>query len=158
MIKSLEDISETKKRLQVEIPADVIEKKIQHSLEEVRKQARIPGFRPGKVPISIIEKRYGKQVESEVVEKVVTEYYAEAIKEADLTPVANPEWENADFQRNQPLTMTFAVEVLPKIESLAYEGIEVRDEEIAVSDEDVENVLMRTRAEHVRYDAVERAV
>lgn len=158
MIKSLEDISETKKRLQVEIPADIIEKRIQDSLEEVRREAKIPGFRPGKVPISIIEKKYGKQVESEIVEKLVSEYFAESIKEANLTPVANPEWENADFKRSQPLTLTFAIEVLPKIEKLEYEGIAVHDEEIEVSDEDVENVLMRTRAEHVRYEAVERPV
>ncbi|MGE5893647.1 MAG: trigger factor [bacterium] len=158
MVKNIENISETKKRLQVEIPADVIETKIQESLGEVRQRAKIPGFRQGKVPVAIIEKRYGQQVESEVVEKLVSEYYAKAIEEAKLHPVAYPAFEKTDFTRKHPLEMTFTVEVMPEIGNLQYEGIVVRDEDIEVAEEEVESVLMRTRAEHVKYESLDRPV
>ena len=65
MLKSVEDINTTKKRLRIEIPSDVIEKEIGNSLEKVRQKAKIPGFRPGRAPINLIERRFGKEVEAE---------------------------------------------------------------------------------------------
>jgi trigger factor len=74
LIKSCEEISSTKKRLTIEIQADIVETEIQKGLLEARRRANLPGFRAGKAPMSIIEKRFGKSVESEVLEKLVPEY------------------------------------------------------------------------------------
>ena len=101
MLKSCEEISATKKRLTIEIPADVVEAEIQKGLQEAQRKAQIPGFRSGKAPMTIIEKRYGKSVESEVLEKIVPDHYMLAVKEADIKPVSRPEMEDAiDFKRN----------------------------------------------------------
>lgn len=153
MLKSVEDISATKKRLTIEIPAETIEKEIRDSFEKVRRKSTIPGFRTGKAPIELIEKRFGKEVEQDVLDRIVPHGYVEALKEADITPAANPVLEEKfDFKRNQPLSMTLTVEVMPKIENLNYENITVKDIPVSVSDEDVESVLLRQQEEKATYE------
>lgn len=159
MLKSLEEISATKKRLTIEIPADVIETEIQKGMAEARQQAHIPGFRPGKVPAGMIEKKYGKNIENDALEKLVPEYYAQALKEANLTPVARPEMQSELMLiRQSPITMTLTVEVRPKIEPLSYEGITVKEAPFAVSDEDVDSVLKNVAEEKGSYEPIEEAI
>ncbi|HXX54184.1 MAG TPA: trigger factor [Thermodesulfovibrionales bacterium] len=153
MIKALEDISATKKRLRIEIPADMIEQEIRDSLEKLRRKTTIPGFRTGKAPIDLIEKRFGKEVESDVLERIIPMGYVDALREANITPVANPVLEEkSDFKRKQPISMTLTVEVMPSIENLKYEEIPLKDIPVAVSDADVESVLRRQQEEKATYE------
>lgn len=159
MIKTVEDISATKKRLRIEIPADMIEKEIRDSLEKLRRKTTIPGFRTGKAPIDLIEKRFGKEVESDVLERVIPQGYVDALREANITPVANPVLEEkSDFKRRQPISMTLTVEVMPAIENLSYEEIPLKDIPVAVSDADVESVLRRQQEEKATYEPAEGPV
>ena len=159
MLKSIEDINATKKRLRIEIPSDVIEKEIGDSLEKVRQKAKIPGFRPGKAPISLIDKRFGKEVEAEVLDKVIPEYYSKAIKEAEITPVATPTFEERlDFKRNNPLNLLFTVEVLPKIENLEYENIKIKDIPVVVDDDEMEEYIKKLREDKAIYEVAEKDV
>ena len=156
MLKLFEDISATKKRLTIEIPADVVEAEIQKGLLEARQHVNIPGFRPGKVPANMIEKKYGKGIENDALEKLVPEYYTQALKNAELVPVARPEMESElTLIRDEPVTMTLTVEVRPKIEPLSYEGITVKDVPVAVSDEDVDTVLKNVAEEKGSFEPVE---
>lgn len=159
MLKSIEDINTTKKRLRIEIPADVIEKEISDSLEKLKHKAKIPGFRPGMAPISLIEKRFGKEVEAEVLDKVIPEYYRNALKEAELIPVAMPVFDkDTDFKRNNPLNLSFTIEVMPKIENLNYENIKIEDIPMVVDETDIEDYLKRLREEKVIYEVAEKEV
>ena len=159
MIKTVEDISATKKRLRIEIPAEVIEKEIQDSLEKLRRKTTIPGFRTGKAPVDLIEKRFGKEVESDVLERLIPQGYVDALREANITPVANPVLEEkSDFKRKQPISMTLMVEVMPNIENLNYEDIPLKDIRVAVSDSDVESVLRRQQEEKATYEPSEGPV
>jgi trigger factor len=156
MLKAVEDISMTKKRLKIEIPAEVIEEEIRSSLEKLKTNSMIPGFRPGKAPLSIIEKRFGKRVEGEVLDKLIPRMYVEALGEAALTPLTTPVIEEAlNFKRNEPVSMTFTVEVMPKIETLKYEQLKVKDIPVTVSDSDIEDVLRRLREERATYEPSE---
>ena len=158
MLKALEDVSSTKKRLKIEIPAETIEAEIKKGLAAVQKNSRIPGFRPGKAPMSLIEKKFGKSVEADVLEKLVPESYMEALKEADVRPVSEPVMEESfDFKRNAPLAMTVTVDVRPKVENLRYEGIQVKDIPIEVTDEEIESVLKNLAEERATYEAVDEA-
>jgi trigger factor len=157
VLKSIEDINATKKRLRIEIPSDVIEKEIGDSLEKLRQKAKIPGFRPGKSPISLIEKRFGKEVEAEVLDKVIPEYYSRALKEAEITPVATPIFEERlDFKRNNSLNLLFTVEVLPKIENLEYDNIKIKDIPVFVDEADVEEYLKKLREDKAVYEVAEK--
>ena len=155
MQKTVEDINPTKKRFTVEVPADVLEQRITDALRNIGRNVKIPGFRPGKAPLSLLDKRFGREVESDVLEKVIPEYYLKAIKEENVTPVSPPVFESYDFKRREPLKMTFTVEIRPEIKDIRYEGIEVTDEEIEVSEEDIEETLERLKLEKSTYEPVE---
>lgn len=159
MLKSLQDLSPTKKRLKIEIPAEDIEAEIQKALLNVQRRSKLPGFRPGKAPIGMIEKKFGREIEAEVLEKIVPEYYVRALKEADITPVSRPVAEESfDFKRNSPLSMTIKVEVRPKVENLNYEGITVKDVPVVVTEEDIEKVLKNIVEERVTYESSDAAI
>lgn len=153
MLKTVEHISGTKKRLKIEIPAETIEKEIGSVLQKLKEEIKIPGFRQGKAPISLIEKRFGKKAEADALEKIISDSYSAAIKEADIIPIANPVIEEeGEFKRKAPLSLTLTVEVRPKLEGLSYEGIKVKDIPVDVRDEDIESTLKRLQEEKAVYE------
>jgi trigger factor len=153
MLKTVEDISPTKKRLQVEIPPDAVESEIKNTLNKLKATTKMPGFRQGKTPVALIEKHYGKRAESEAVERVVPEYYMKAVQEAKLNPIARPEIEGQPkFERNAPFNLTFVVEVLSEIKDLNYEGVKVKEVILEVKDEDVEATIERLRDEKAVFE------
>lgn len=159
MLRAVEEISTTKKRLMIEIPTDAIEKEIRDAFEKLRRKSTIPGFRTGKAPMELIEKKFGKEVEQDVLERVIPRGYVDALKEANLTPVGNPVLdEKGDFKRHQPFSMTLTVEVMPKIENLQYENIKVKDIPVTVSEPDVESVLRRQQEEKATYEPSDEPV
>lgn len=159
MLKSVEDISKTKKRLKIEIPSDVIESEIRKVLLEKQKKVRMPGFRPGKTPIALIEKKFGKEIELEVLDKLTLDFYLDAIREANLKPVSNPMVEDTiEFQRGNPLSMTVTVEVMPKLDDVKYENITVREVPFEVTEEDIDAFLKRLIEEKASYETVNEVI
>jgi len=159
LLKSIEDINATKKRLRIEVPAEVVEREIGSSLESLRQKVKIPGFRPGKAPVNLIEKRFGKEIEAEVLEKVVPEHYNMALREADLHPISMPELEEKfDFRRNNSLNLTFIVEVAPKIENLKYEQIAIKDYPLTIEESDIEDTIKRLQNQKAVYEVSEDPV
>jgi len=159
LLKAVEDINQTKKRLRIEIPSDLIEREIKNSLEKLRHTVKIPGFRPGKAPVNLIEKRFGKQVEAEVLEKVVPEHLGNAIREAAIDPVTMPVLEEEfDYKRNNPLVFAVTLEVKPKIENLAYENITVKDIPVNVEESDVEDALKALQNKKAVFEVADKVV
>ena len=159
MIKSIEDINATKKRLRIEIPSDVIEREIGGSLEKLRHSVKLPGFRPGKAPINLIEKRFGKDVEAEVLDKIIPEHLTNAIREADIKPVTMPILdEEFEFKRNNPINLSFTVEVLPKIENMEYENIKIKDIPFTVEEPDIEDTLKKLQDQKAIFEVADKEV
>lgn len=157
MLKTVEDISSTKKRLKIEIPTEDIEKKIKDTLEKVRQKAKIPGFRPGKTPMNIIEKHFGKSAEAEAIEKIIPEFYEKALKEAGIVPVTQPALDGGiNFQRNSPLSLALTVEIMPRIENLDYKNIAVKDIPVTVTDSDIETSLKRLQEGKATYELADK--
>lgn len=153
MIKSIEDITSTKKRLSIEIPADAIEQEISKSLAYIRKNASFSGFRKGKAPLQLVEKRYGKDAESEAIEKIIPKYYSEALKESDLKPIGQPTLEGSlDFKRNTDLGLVLTVEVHPEIKDLKYDSLKVTEVSVEVGEEAVGEMLERLRQDKASYE------
>jgi trigger factor len=158
MLKTVEDISTTKKRLKIEIPQETIEREIQSGLKGVQRKAKIPGFRPGKAPISIIEKRFGKDVEGDVMERLVPEAYNNALKEANIKPVGRPELENKlEINRSAPLEMTLTVEIRPEVKDLKYDGVKLKEIPVEVKDEEIDDALNNVRQQRTVYEPTEEA-
>jgi len=159
LIKSIEDINATKKRLRIEIPSDVIEREIGGSLEKLRHSVKLPGFRPGKAPINLIEKRFGKDVEAEVLDKIIPEHLTNAIREADIKPVTMPILdEEFEFKRNNPINLSFTVEVLPKIENMEYENIKIKDIPFTVEEPDIEDTLKKLQDQKAIFEVADKEV
>lgn len=159
LLQAVEDISPTKKRLRIEIPSDIIEREIKDSLERVRQNTNFPGFRPGRAPISLVEKRFGKKVEAEVLEKIIPEFYSRALKEADLRPVTIPVLDGeVDFKRNNPINLSLTVEVMPKIEKLEYSDIQTKEIAVNVDEAEVEDSLKKLQGGKAIYEVAEKEV
>ena len=142
MLHEVEELTPTKKKIKVSIPWDVIQAKLESEYATLRATARIPGFRPGKVPQAILKKKFGKNVEAEVIEKLVPEYYTNALIEAKLEPVGYPNIDGGiELKSDQPLSFTFTVEVKPEIKDLKYESISLKKREFTVEDEEVDKAI-----------------
>ena len=142
MLHEVEELTPTKKKIKVSIPWNVIQAKLESEYATLRATARIPGFRPGKVPQAILKKKFGKNVEAEVIEKLVPEYYTNALIEAKLEPVGYPNIDGGiELKSDQPLSFTFTVEVKPEIKDLKYESISLKKREFTVEDEEVDKAI-----------------
>ncbi len=158
MRSTVEDVSVTKKRITIEATADEIEEEIQKALKDVRAKTNLPGFRPGKVPLSLIDKRYGKEIEKDVFSTLIQQYYFNAVKESNLKPLIPPVFEESDLRRKQDLRVVCSVEVRPLIEDLAYENLSLKENEIKVEDEEIETHLKNLLMSRSTYEPVERHV
>lgn len=159
MSATIEDISGTKKRLKIEIPVDIIEKEYAASLDNVRQRSRIPGFRQGKAPVAMIEKRFGGDIKADIIDRLVPQYYSKALKEAELVPVTLPEFEGAlDLRRNEPLSFALTVEVRPRIDNLAYAGLKVEDIPSEVDEKEIDETIKGLQEGRAMYEVVDREI
>ena len=143
---AVEDISPVKKKLNIEIAPDSVSKEIDKAISDVAKKAKIHGFRPGKAPKAIVEKHYGEEVRSEVMNRLISDSYLRALQEHSLNPVDVPEIDNvSSLAKGSPLTFTATVEVRPNIVLGVYDGIEVKEKDITVTDEEVNQTIDRLR-------------
>lgn len=159
MSATVENISNTKKRLTIEIPVEIIEKEFRASLDNVRQRARIPGFRPGKAPESMIEKKFGNDIKADIIDRLVPEYYSKALKDAELVPVTLPKFEsNLDIKKHEPLAFSLTVEVRPDVSGLNYAGLKVGAVNPVVEDKEIEDTVQGLQQERAVFEVVDREI
>ena len=110
----LNDVSAVKKIMTVEVPPEVVEKERDSVVRGYAAKARIPGFRPGKAPLSMIRARFAKELREDVRERVLTRAYAEAAKEKGIRPITDPILDEIHDEEGQPFTFKTTFEVMPK--------------------------------------------
>jgi trigger factor len=137
-----------RRELDLEIPADEVSKAMERVAKEFAKVARVPGFRPGKAPITLIRRRFADDIKGEVLQSLVPERVEKAVTEQKLTPVSQPKVEQLDFNDGQPLKFRAVFEVLPEFELGNYKDLQLEMPVMDVVDEDVTKTLedMRERA------------
>lgn len=159
MAIGVEHLSSTKKRLTIEIPADVIEKEYSRSLNNILQKAKIPGFRQGKAPVNLIEKKFGGEIRSEIIDKLIPDYYSRTMKSENLFPVGMPDIEGTlEIKRGEPLTFALVVEVRPEISDLTYTGLKADDIPVEVTDEEVAETIKGLQDGRAMYEVVDREV
>jgi len=157
--RTVEDITSTKKRLKIEISADTIQREYSTSLSSVRQKAKIPGFRPGHAPVSMIEKKFGSDIKNDILDRLIPDYYSKTLKEANLVPVTLPKFEGSlEFKKDEPLSFSLTVEVRPNISNLHYTGLKVDGMESAVEEKEIEDTLTGLQDERALFEAVDRPV
>src|SRR5512140_606371 len=155
MLTSFVDESPTKKVLTFEVPAEDVKAATEKTIKVFAKQVRLPGFRPGKAPAHIIRQRFAEEIKGEVLERLIQESLAEALREKNLIPLGQPKIADLKFEFEAPLAFKVDLEVRPAVEPKDYRGLKVPGGSAAVSAEDVDRVLGRIREGHATYDAVE---
>ena len=152
MLLSYEDISPVKKSVEVEIPADLISNEAQRVTGEFSRQAKLPGFRPGKVPTSVVRTRFAKEIQEEVMSRLLSRSFRDAIADKGVEPVGDPQLQHIDpYIEGAPVKYKAEFEIKPQIELRDFRGIEIDDPKIEVSDADIDNMVERLRDQASSY-------
>ena len=151
----LTDVSETKKTLTVEVPPDVVETEISRITQGYARQARIPGFRPGKAPVQVVRKRFREQILHDVAHDLVPRLVGDALRDKNVQPVDTPKVRDLQLEEGKPLTFTAAIETAPHVEPGDLATLSVDQPPISVSEDDVDQALSRLRDRLARMEPVE---
>ena len=151
----LEEISSVKRKLTIEVPAEVVAKEFDRVAKDFKKHANLPGFRKGKAPLSLIKRRFAGDIKGEVVQKLVPETYDQAIKDRELKPLGQPNLENLAVKEGEPLVFDAHFEVNPEIVLPKYKKLSVQVARQEVSVEDIDKELETLRERNAQLVAVE---
>jgi trigger factor len=155
---TVEKLSPTRVRINVEVPFTELQPDIDTAFKQMAKQIRMPGFRPGKVPVKLLEARVDKQAMfDQVIGDAVPARYTEAVTTSDVRPLGQPEIDITNKEYGQDLTFTAEVDVRPEIEIPELEGLKITVDPIEVNDEEVDTELQNLRARFGTLKGVERA-
>ena len=146
------------RELEVEIEAERVEKEIGRALRSYQKRIEIPGFRKGKVPMRIIESRYGASIRSEVISDMLPTFLQEATHEAGLVPAAPPQISKLDHEPGSALVFTATLDIWPEIELETYEKLEITRMVHEVSDDEINEQLKELQNRQAAERAVERSL
>ena len=144
-----------RKELDLEIPAEEVSKATEKVAKDLARVARVPGFRPGKAPISLIKRRFAEDIKGEVLQTLVPERVEKAVAEQKLTPVSQPQVDKLEFQEGQPLKFRASFEVLPEFSLGNYKDLEIEMPEMAITDESVANTLAEMQQRAATFAPVE---
>ena len=149
------DLSETKKSVAVEVPSDVVDAQIDRIARSYSRQARIPGFRQGKVPPTLIKKRFREQILHDVAHELIPRVLDEALRERGLEPVDTPDVKDITLDEGQALTFTATFETLPPIDPGPLNTITLRRPAVTLEENAVEQTLTQLQGRAARYEPVE---
>ncbi|HLZ34410.1 MAG TPA: trigger factor [Nitrospira sp.] len=158
MKMEMTELGPMKRALKIEVPAEEVAQRFVKAYSELNRQVHIPGFRPGKAPQALLEKRYAKAVEEDVVRSLVPDFYDRAVRQAGISPVVVeiPPLERVKIKKDEPFTFTATVEIKPKIELRDYKApnpISLKPDKRTVTDEQVAKGMQVLREQHARLDA-----
>ena len=150
-----ETTSSSKREIEVEIPAEAVTQETETLIQKYQKLARLPGFRRGHVPGSVIRMRFGEEIKSEVVEALVQRYFPREVEKHGLVPVSQPRITDLHIHEGEPLRFKASFEVLPAITVEGYKELRADKPAIAVTDEEVEQALKNVQEQRATFTSVE---
>ena len=156
MKTKITEISEWGRRLEVEVEAEKVDKESEKALKQYQRRLELPGFRKGKVPMRIVESRYGGSIRNEVVGRMLPEFLQEAARAEQLTPVAPPQITEMNDEIGSPLTFTAELDIWPDIQLKHIEGLKVTRALHQVTDEEVDAQLREFQSRQASERSVER--
>jgi trigger factor len=155
---AVENLNPTRVRLTVEVPFEELKDSLDAAYKKINQQVTVKGFRKGKIPARVIDQRFGRgAVLEEAVNDALPKFYTEAVNEAELNVLGQPEVDITELKDGETLNFTAEVDVRPTIEIPDYSGIEVEVDAVEVGDEDVEKAVEELRERFASTSPVERA-
>ena len=153
---TVENLAPCKKLVRVEVDAKAVEEAFDSITKDFQKQASLPGFRPGKAPRDMVLKRYEKDIQDETRRKLISDAYRKAVEEQKLDVLGQPDIEEIQFSRGQPLLFAATIETAPDFQLPEYKGLPVKQEARTVTDADMTRALETLRQQRVEFKTVER--
>lgn len=153
---SVESISTVETRLKIQIPAEEVKKQINARLKEIGKQVRLPGFRPGRIPFSVLNQRYGPQAKQEVIQQTAQTALQEAVEKESLRIAANPRVESEPVLGETELEINAIIETYPDLDSIDVSNIVIERPEVSVVDGDVTEMLETLKKQRIKWNGVDR--
>ena len=152
------ELGPMKRVLKIEVPADEVTQRLARAYVELNRQVNIPGFRPGKAPLALLEKRYAKTVEEDVIRSLVPDFYDKAVRQAGIVPfhVEIPPLDRVKIKKDEPFTFTATVEIKPNIELRDYKApspISLKPDKRTVTDDQLDRGLEVLREQQARLEA-----
>jgi trigger factor len=153
---TVESTSTLERRMRIELPAEQIKSAVESRLQSVGKNAKIKGFRPGKVPAKVVRQRYGKQVREEVLGELIQRSYSEALMQQKLNPAGSPSIEEEQDLDNENFAFVAKLEVLPVVELKDLDKIKVECPDVRIDDEDLDSMIEKLRKQKAEWNEVDR--
>ncbi|MGH8264968.1 MAG: trigger factor, partial [Steroidobacteraceae bacterium] len=154
---SVQSTQGLEKRMQVELPADEVERTVDEELTKLSRTARLNGFRPGKAPLKVVRQKFGAQVRKQVVDDLLRSSFLSAAREHRLVPVGDPRIEGLSSAKGKGLRYDAVFEVLPQIELKAVEGLEVERLTAEITAADIDTMIESLRKQRPRWVEATRA-
>ncbi len=152
---TLETLDGCRRALRVEVPAEQLAPRLEASFRELGRTVRVPGFRPGKIPRAVLERRFRDHVREEVLRQVIPEHFAEAVREAQVAPVGPPTVDEVTWNEGEPLRFRAIVEVRPTVTVKDYLGVPLARAKVQVEEAEVDRALEVLREEAATYTPME---
>jgi len=153
---SVEDINSVKKTLHIEIPAEEVARELDKAYDHLKKNAKIKGFRKGKVPRSALERLFKKDVHADVTSKLIQSSFFDAIKQTELKIVGNPQVDPPELEAKGAYKYDATVEIRPEIDDVNYSGLKLKRTNYAVSDEEIEAQLKMLQKNFARHEKIDK--
>ena len=145
----------TKREIAVEVPAEDVQRETEALIQKYQKLARLPGFRKGHVPASIIRQRFSEDIKTEVVEALVPRYFRKEAEKQGLLPVSQPRVTDLHIHEGEPLRFKASFEVLPEIKVEGYKELRADKPVIEITDDEVQQALNHLQEQHATFEAIE---
>jgi trigger factor len=153
---SVETTSNIERHMTIGVPAQEIDQAVQKRLQETARTVRLNGFRPGKVPMSVVKRRFGNSVRQEIVGEIMRDNYAKALQEQDLNPAGWPRFEPKTMEEGKDLEFVAIFEVLPEIELGDLSAIAIEKPQADVTDADIDTMIDNLRTQQATMKSVKR--
>ena len=154
---SVESISSIERRVKIQVPAEEINKQIDARLREIGKQVSLKGFRPGRIPFSVLRQRYGKQATADIIQQTAQSSLQEAVQKESLRIAASPRIEEEPLLDNENgLEINAIIEVYPDLDPIEVGEIKIDRPDVAVTDADIDEMLETLKRQRVEWTDVER--
>ena len=138
------------------VPANIINRLLDKKYTELSKNIRIPGFRPGKVPIEVVRKRHSQTVVSETLDNLINEKMRESLLERKIRPAVQPNVEIKSFEEGKDLTVEVKIQKMPEIEPVNFEKISLEKSVLNVTKKDIDNTLKDIAKKHERFQPLKK--
>ena len=154
---SVENISTVETRLKIQVPAEEVKKQIDARLREIGKQVRLKGFRPGRIPFSVLNQRYGPQAKQEVIQQTAQTALQQAVEQESLRIAANPRVETDPVLDDSGLQIDAIIEIYPELAAIDVSEIAIERPDVSVVDDDVAEMLETLKKQRIKWNDVERS-